>query len=102
MSQAPYSQFFARLATRMAYLVVHRPRWVIGATVLLLAACIWVLASKPRLDSEVLNLLPQGSEAVQGLKVVNSDFRQGRELVFALDGEADAILDFEEFFIEQL
>ena len=58
--------------------------------------------SKPRLDSEVLNLLPQESEAVQGLKTVNSDFRQGRELVFALQGEADVVLDFEEFFIEQL
>ncbi len=86
----------------MAYLVVHRPKWVIGATVLLLAICAWIMASKPRLDSEVLNLLPQESEAVQGLKTVNSDFRQGRELIFALHGDADAIIDFEEYFIEQL
>lgn len=90
------------MADRMAYLIVRRPMVVIGATLLLLAACIWVVASKPRLDSEVLNLLPQDSEAIQGLKVLNGEFRQGRELVFALHGDADAVIDFEEYFIEQL
>lgn len=90
------------MADRMAYLVVRRPMVVISTTLILLAACIWVVVSKPRLDSEVLNLLPQDSEAVQGLKVLNSEFRQGRELVFALHGDADAVLDFEEYFLEQL
>ncbi|MHA3770814.1 MMPL family transporter [Verrucomicrobiota bacterium sgz303538] len=102
MSQHSNSQLFARLADRLAYLVVQRPKTVIAATLLFLGACVWILASQSRLDSEVLNLLPQNSEAIQALKVVNSEFRQGRELVFALHGTPDEIADFEDHFVEQL
>jgi predicted exporter len=91
-----------RLAEIIAFLVVRRPFAVIAVTVAILGACAWLLTSSQRLDSEVLNLLPAGSEGVQALKVFKSEFRQGRELVFALHGAPDAVADFEEFFIGKL
>lgn len=88
--------------TRLAWLIVHRPRVLAVSALLLIAVCVAVVATRPRLDSEVLNLLPQHSESVQALKIFNTEFRQGRELVFALHGEANAVAEFEDYFVEKL
>lgn len=90
------------LSDRIAYVVVQWPKSLIAATLLLIGVSYWIIAAHQRFDSEVLNLLPQGSPEVQGLKVFNSDFRQGRELIFALKGDPDAITDFEEGFVAAL
>ena len=89
-------------AAWLARLIVHRPQILAALACALIAACVAVVATRPRLDSEVLNLLPQRSEAVQALKVFNTEFRQGRELVFALHGEAAAVAEFEEHFVDTL
>ena len=44
-----------------------------------------------RLDVEVLNLLPEQSDAVRSLRTLNSEFTQARELTFALHGEREVV-----------
>jgi predicted RND superfamily exporter protein len=90
------------LADRVAFLVVQRPKTLIALTLLLVGVCFWILTAHQRFDSEVLNLLPKGSPEVQGLKVFNADFRQGRELIFALKGDANVVAEFEDEFVESL
>ncbi len=98
----PISARLKRIPEFIAHLVVRRP-WVVAATTLaVLGLCAWLLTTRQRLDSEVLNLLPQRSEGVQALKVFNTEFRQGRELILALHGEAGALEDVEEGFLEKL
>lgn len=80
-----------------------RRKWsVIGATLLLIGACAWLLTRQQAFDSEVLNLLPPDSEGVKALKIFNSDFRQGRELIVALHGTPEAVSDNEDVFLEAL
>lgn len=43
-----------------------------------------VLGQRQNFDTDILNLLPASSPAVQGLKVYNADFTQARELAFLL------------------
>ena len=64
---------------------------------LLALASVYVLATKMRLDTEVLNLLPRGFESVEGLKVYNRDFAQVRELTFALLVNPEDVDKLEEF-----
>jgi hypothetical protein len=67
-----FSQSIARLVTQRRALV-----WT--ALGLLSALCIFILVTRIRLDSEVLNLLPRGFESVEGLKIYNRDFAHTRE-----------------------
>ena len=92
----------AGLPERLAHLVVHRSRIIILAALILLGGCLWLVSSKQRLDSEILNLFPQNTETVRGLKVFNSEFRQGRELLLMLDGSPEAIAEVEEDFLQRL
>src|SRR5687768_4545972 len=102
MSGKQASNFTTAVAERTAQFEVHRPGSVVAATLLLIAVCVAIIASRQRLDSEILNLLPRESAAVKALKVFNAEFSQGRELVFALSGEAAAVAEFEEPFVEAL
>src|SRR5882724_1683774 len=86
----PLSQIIARLVTQRRALV-----WTAAA--LLSAGCIFILVTRLRLDTEVLNLLPRGFESVEGLKVYNHDFAQTRELTFALLCQPDDVDKLEEF-----
>ncbi|MFL6568599.1 MAG: MMPL family transporter, partial [Chthoniobacterales bacterium] len=60
-------------------------------------ASILVLVTRMKLDTEVLNLLPQSFSSVQGLKVYNRDFAQVRELTFALVAKPEDVDKLEEF-----
>src|SRR5687768_14612966 len=91
-----------RLPEYIAHLMVRRRVYVALVALLLVGACVLLVASRQRLDSEVLNLLPQDSEAVQALKVYNSEFEQGRELIFVLQGEPDLVEERGEEFTERL
>lgn len=94
----PFPELIARLLTQRRRLV-----WMAAA--LLAAACIAILVTRIRLDSEVLNLLPGNFESVQGLKVYNRDFAQNRELTFALvsqPGDTDKLEEFAPRFAEKL
>ncbi|MEY2480753.1 MAG: uncharacterized protein QOI04_1680 [Verrucomicrobiota bacterium] len=89
----------------IARLVTERRRLLWSVVVLLSAACIFVLVTKLRLDTEVLNLLPSGFESVEGLKIYNRDFAQVRELTFALvcqPEDVDKLEDFAPQFAQRL
>ena len=81
-------------------------RWF-GAAVaaLITIACIAILATSLRLDSEVFNVLPGRFSSVQGLKIYDRDFEQTRELTFALvcnPNDVDKLEEFAPVFAERL
>src|SRR5436305_11445143 len=92
------SDFIARTITQRRALV-----WC-GMAVLT-AACVAILASSLRLDSEVFNVLPARYSSVQGLKIYDRDFEQTRELTFALvcnPNDVDKLEEFAPIFGERL
>ena len=92
------SDFIARTITQRRALV-----WF-GVS-LLTAACIAILVSSLKLDSEIFNVLPGKFSSVQGLKIYDRDFEQTRELTFALQCEPNDVGKLEEFapvFAERL
>jgi uncharacterized protein len=86
-----------RLHSLLANLVTRRRGLVWSAVALICALSAYVLVTRMRLDSEVLNLLPRGFESVEGLKVYNRDFAQVRELTFALVCQPADVDKLEEF-----
>lgn len=91
-----------KLSVRIARIVVHHRPWAAALLVLLLAGAAALISSRQRLDSDILNLLPQRAPAIASLKTLSSQFRQGRELIFALHGEPDAVAAHEEAFLAAL
>jgi predicted RND superfamily exporter protein len=81
----------------IARFVTERRAIVWSVVALISAASVFVLITRMRLDTEVLNLLPRGFESVEGLKVYNRDFAQVRELTFALLCEPADVDKLEEF-----
>lgn len=93
------------LHSTINHLVTRRRGIVWFAVAIIAAASAFVLFTRMRLDTEVLNLLPRGFESVEGLKVYNRDFAQVRELTFALVArpeDADKLEDFAPQFAESL
>lgn len=86
-----------RLDTSIARLVTEKRGLVWAGVALISAASLYVLITRMRLDTEVLNLLPKGFESVEGLKVYNRDFAQVRDLTFALLCEPQDVDRLEEF-----
>jgi predicted RND superfamily exporter protein len=71
----------------------------------LAVACIAILITSLRLDSEIFNILPGRFSSVKGLKIYDRDFEQTRELTFALlcdPRDADKLEDFAQAFAEKL
>jgi len=92
------SDFIARTVTQRRALV-----W--SGVALLTVACIAILVTSLRLDSEVFNVLPSRFSSVQGLKIYDRDFEQTRELTFALlcnPNDADKLEEFAPVFAERL
>jgi predicted RND superfamily exporter protein len=92
------SDFIARTITQRRALI-----WCSVAA--LTVACIAILATSLRLDSEVFNVLPGRFPSVQGLKIYDRDFEQTRELTFALlcnPNDVDKLEDFAPVFAERL
>ena len=92
------SDFIARIITQRRALV-----WC-GAAALAIA-CITILVTSLRLDSDVLNILPGSFRSVQGLKIYDREFEQTRELTFALLCDANDVDKLENFapaFAEKL
>lgn len=92
------------LETRFARFAVRRPYLVVGGVVAFILVCVAVIALRIRLDSDVLNLLPQRFDSVQALKIYDREFTQARELTFGILDEQHATdLDgFTERFCEEL
>src|SRR5215211_7072972 len=94
----PLHSTFSRLVTQRRGLV-----WL--GIAFLAAASVFILVTRMKLDTEVLNLLPRGFPSVEGLKVYNRDFAQVRELTFALlaqPEDADRLEDFAPQFADAL
>ncbi len=92
------SDFIARIITEQRTLV-----WC-GVAVLA-AACITILVTSLRLDSDVLNILPASFRSVEGLKIYDREFEQTRELTFALlcgPADVDKLEEFAPVFAEKL
>src|SRR5256884_6137023 len=92
------SDFIARTITQRGALV-----WF--GVVVLTIACIAILVTSLRLDSEVFNVLPGRFSSVQGLKIYDRDFEQTRELTFALlcdPNDVDKLEEFAPVFAERL
>src|SRR5881275_1317566 len=92
------SDFIARTVTQRRALV-----WC--GVALLTVACIAILVTSLRLDSEVFNVLPGRFSSVQGLKIYDRDFEQTRELTFALlcdPNDVDKLEEFAPVFAERL
>jgi predicted exporter len=85
------------LHTTIARLVTERRGLVWLAVALISASSIGILATRMKLDTEVLNLLPGGFESVEGLKIYNRDFAQVRDLTFALVCDPNDVAKLEEF-----
>lgn len=92
------------LETRFAHFSVRHPRRTLVAVALFVVLCVAVIVLKGRVDTDVLNLLPQRFESVRALKVYDREFNQAREITFALwDESRQADLDgFAEYFGDAL
>ena len=73
-----------RISSALAGWIIRKPLAIALAGVLLTAASAWIISSRNAFDSDILNLLPAGDPAVEGLKIFNSEFTQTRELAFLL------------------
>ena len=89
----------------VARLITERRGLMWAAVIAIAAGCLAILVTRLRLDTEILDLLPQGFPSVEGLKVYNNEFEQTRELTFALLCQPDDVDKLEEFapkFAERL
>jgi len=96
---------FMRISDFIARTVTQRRALVWCGVALLTVACIAILVTSLRLDSEVFNVLPGSFSSVQGLKIYDRDFEQTRELTFALlcnPNDVDKLEEFGPVFAERL
>src|SRR5437764_3740049 len=59
--------------------------------------CIAILSTRIEVDSDVINMLPNGFRSLEGLKIYDRDFEQTRELTFALRCQPQDVDKLEEF-----
>lgn len=72
------------LSDLLASFIVRRQGVLLAMGIALALLAGVVLGLRQNFDTDILNLLPASSPAVQGLKVYNTDFTQARELAFLL------------------
>lgn len=89
---------------RVASFLVKRSRLVWLLLILLTASSVTFICVGARLNSDVLDMLPQKFESVQVYKMYNREFALGRELMFGIMDETGEV-DLDEFtahFAEEL
>jgi uncharacterized protein len=94
-----------RISDFIARTITQRRTLVWSGVGVVTIACIAILVTSLRLDSEVFNVLPSRYSSVQGLKIYDRDFEQTRELTFALvcqPNDVDKLNDFAPVFAERL
>lgn len=87
------------LAAGLAALAVRRPAVLVAAALFVVASAGMILRTQETFDTDILNLLPAGTPAVEGLRIYNARFTTARELAFLLDTRSG---DFSETFIAEL
>jgi predicted RND superfamily exporter protein len=94
-----------RISDFIARTITQRRTLVWSGVAVVTIACIAILVTSLRLDSEVFNVLPGRYSSVQGLKIYDHDFEQTRELTFALvcnPNDVDKLEDFAPVFADRL
>src|SRR6266516_4363658 len=94
-----------RISDFIARTITQRRGFVWTGVGVLTAACLTVLITSLRLDSEIFNVLPGRFPSVQGLKIYDREFEQTHELTFALlcePQDVDKLEDFATVFAEKL
>src|SRR2546428_2377941 len=94
-----------RISDFIARTITQRRGFVWTGVGVLTAACLTVLITSLRLDSEIYNVLPGRFSSVQGLKIYDREFEQTHELTFALlcePQDVDKLEDFATVFAEKL
>src|SRR5436309_6346031 len=94
-----------RISDFIARTITQRRGFVWTGVDLLTGACLTVLITALRLDSEIFNVLPGRFSSVQGLKIYDREFEQTHELTFALlcePQDVDKLEDFATVFAEKL
>ena len=86
-----------RMSDLIARVMAQRRVLVWFGVAALAAACLGILVTRIKLDSDVINMLPKGFESVEGLKIYDRDFEQTRELTFALRCQPQDVDKLEEF-----
>ncbi len=92
------SETIARILTERRALV-----WLFVA--ILTTACLAVLLTRIKIDSDVINMLPSKFRSVQALKIYDREFEQTRELTFALlcqPNDTDKLEEFATVFAARL
>jgi uncharacterized protein len=100
---------FARLTRKLidfvAHAVAHRIKLLIFLAIAIGVLAVLTIVLRRNLDSDYLNLLPQQFESVQGLKIINSQFADSRQVVFGFLGEqghGDDVDAFRGHFMSEL
>src|SRR6201998_1672927 len=100
---------FARLTRKLAEFIsdtaAHRSRPLVLLAIGIGVLTIFTIFVRRNLDSDYLNLLPQQFESVQGLKIMNTQFADSRQVVFGFLGEpghADEVDAFRTHFMAEL
>ena len=104
-ANAPRSLLTRKLIELLAHTIAHRTKVLIALALAIGVLAILTIWLRRNLDTDYLDLLPQQFESVQGLKVLNSDFADSRQVVFGFLGEpghADDVDAFRSHFIAEL
>jgi predicted RND superfamily exporter protein len=87
------------VSERIAHFIVHRRRLLLLGALSLVVICLVSIGFLLRFNSDILQLLPGRFASVQGLRVLDAEFTQARELTFVLYDESGG-LDLESFAAE--
>jgi uncharacterized protein len=104
-TDASFARLIRKLAEFISDTVAHRTRLLVLLAIGIGVLAILTIFLRRNLDSDYLNLLPQQFESVQGLKIMNTQFADSRQVVFGFLGEAghaDEVDAFRSHFMAEL
>jgi hypothetical protein len=104
-TDASFARLTRKLAEFISHTVAHRTKLLVLLAIGIGLLAILTIVLRRNLDSDYLNLLPGQFESVQGLKMMNSEFADSRQVVFGFLGESghgDDVEAFRSHFMAEL
>src|ERR1700758_4496299 len=104
-TDASFARLTRKLAEFISDTVAHRTKLLVLLAIGIGVLAILTIFLRRNFDSDYLNLLPQQFESVQGLKIMNTQFADSRQVVFGFLGEtghADEVDAFRTHFMAEL
>jgi predicted RND superfamily exporter protein len=104
-TDASFARLTRKLAEFISDTVAHRTKLLVLLAIGIGVLAILTIVLRRNLDSDYLNLLPGQFESVQGLKMMNSEFADSRQVVFGFLGEpghGDDVEAFRSHFMAEL